>query len=323
MAATIKLVIQGIDDDAVVPGIETLAGRAEIVCANSPEALGLALEDADVMLGWNFRANDLQAAWPNARRLRWIHWCGAGVDALLFPELVASDVTVTNARGIFDRPMAEYALGLILAMAKGFRRSFDAQAERRWDYRQAERIEGRPALVVGAGSIGRTIAGALRDAGLEVTLMGRTARDGDPAFGHVRGIDELNTELTKADFVILVPPLTDSTRGLFGREQFRAMRAGGRVINLGRGALMDESALLDALGSGTIAGAASDVFAEEPLPSDSPLWDAPNFIVSPHMSGDFIDHHAAMSAQFFDNFSAYEAGQPLRNVVDKRLGFVR
>lgn len=322
MAASIKLVIQGIDDAAVVPGIEALEGHAEIVCASSGQALGHALEDADVMLGWNFRADDLRQAWPQARRLRWIHWCGAGVDALLFPELVASTVTVTNARGIFDRPMAEYTLGLILCMAKGFVRTWQAQREHRWDYRQAERIEGKRALVVGAGSIGRTIAGALRDAGLEVTLMGRTARDGDPQFGHVCGIAELNEELAKADFVVLIPPLTDRTRGLFGRDQFLAMRETARVINLGRGALMDESALLDALNSGRIAGAACDVFTCEPLPDDSPLWDAPNLIVSPHMSGDFIDHHAAMSAQFLDNFRAFDAGRPLRNVVDKQLGFV-
>jgi len=152
-------------------------------------------------------------------------------------------------------------------------------------------------------------------------VVGRTARD-DPQFGQVRGIAELDVELTKADYVVLIPPLTAETHGLFGREQFQAMRESARVINLGRGALMDESALLDALNSGRIAGAACDVFTSEPLPEDSPLWEAPNFIVSPHMSGDFIDHHAAMSAQFLDNFSAFEAGRPLSNVVDKQLGFV-
>ena len=322
MSKSINLVIQGIDDPGVVPGIEALQGRANIRCASSLEALSSALVGADAMLGWNFRAADLQKAWPHADRLRWIHWCGAGVDALLFEELVASDVVVTNARGIFDEPMAEYALGLILAMAKGFVRSWRAQAEHRWDYRQAERIAERRALVVGAGSIGRAIARTLASAGLEVALMGRSERDNDPEFGHIYGIGSLNDELGCADYVVLITPLTSATRGLFGAEQFAAMPKHARFINLGRGALVDEAALLDALQRSDIAGAALDVFQTEPLPGDSPLWDAPNLMVSPHMSGDFHDHHRVMSEQFLRNFDAFEAQQPLQNVVNKQLGFV-
>jgi phosphoglycerate dehydrogenase-like enzyme len=321
MNTPVKLVIQGVDDAAQVPGIEHLRGRAEIRCASTRAALEAALPGAEVMLGWNFRAADLEAAWPRADRLRWIHWCGAGVDAVLFPALAGSTVTLTNARTVFDQPMAEYALGLILAMAKGFERSLDAQREHRWDYRLAERIEGAAVLVVGTGSIGRAIGRLLRAAGMDVSMMGRSARE-DPEFGEVLAVAELNARLASADYVVLITPLTAATRGLFGACRFAAMKPTARFINLGRGALVDEVALLEALRKGGIAGAACDVFQSEPLPADSPMWDAPNLIVSPHMSGDTHGCHAQMAQQFLDNFDAFCAGRPLRNVVDKSLGFV-
>ena len=322
MSERTTLVIQGANSAGDVPGIDAIEGDAEIRCASDFEALRKALPGAEVVLGWNFRADDIEHGFDRADRLRWIQWAGAGVDATLFPALVESDVTLTNVRGVFDQPMAEYTLGMILAFAKDFRGSYDRQRERKWSYRVNERVAGTKALVVGAGSIGRAIARTLRAAGIEVEGVGRTARDGDPDFGRVHDHENLNRALASADWVVLIAPLTEQTRGMFDASRFAAMKPTARFFNLGRGALVDEPAMIDALRNGVIAGAGLDVFTEEPLPDTSPLWEMENVFVSPHMSGDYHGHKRAMAEVFIDNFRRFRAGQPLVNVVDKRLGFV-
>jgi phosphoglycerate dehydrogenase-like enzyme len=222
---------------------------------------------------------------------------------------------------VFDEPMAEYVLGLVLALAKAFPRTLQAQRERRWDYRTVERVQGKRALVVGSGSIGRAIARLLRAAGLQVEGVGRRARAQDADFGVVHAVGDLNRVLGAADYVVLITPLTAQTRGLFDAARFAAMAPQARFINVGRGALVDEAALLAALRSGAIAGAALDVFVTEPLPEHSPMWDAPNLIVSPHMSGDTHDYRQAVAARFAENLRRFAAGQPLENLIDKALGF--
>ena len=316
------VVIQGVESAGEVPGIEALAGEASLRCANGLDALRDALPGAEVLLGWNFAADDVTRAFDRADRLRWIQWGGAGVDAALFPALVESGVTLTNVRGVFDQAMAEYTLGMILAFAKDLRRTDALQRERTWSHRLTEPVAGTRALVVGAGSIGRAIARTLRAAGIEVEGVGRSARAGDPDFGRVHGNEDLDRRLGSADWVVLITPLTERTRGMFDAARFAAMKPTARFFNLGRGALVDEPAMIEALGNRDIAGAGLDVFAAEPLPAASPLWTMENVIVSPHMSGDFHGHETAMAEVFIENFRRYRAGEPLMNVVDKRLGFV-
>jgi phosphoglycerate dehydrogenase-like enzyme len=280
------------------------------------------LPGAEVMLGWNFRAASLREAWDAADSLRWIHWAGAGVDAALFDELAASDIQLTNARGVFDQPMAEWVLGMVIAFAKRLPQTLACQARAEWSHRLSERVAGKRALVVGIGSIGRAVGRLLQAVDMQVEAIGRSARDGDPDFEHVFAIDDLLQRLPEADYVVLITPLTEHTRGLFGAAEFSAMKPSARFINIGRGALVVEDELLAALRQGSIAGAALDVFAEEPLPPQSPFWSAPNCLVSPHMSGDFIEFENVMADQFMENWRRYRAGESLRNVVDKRLGFV-
>ena len=315
------LLVQGVSDIDEVPRLHELREQAEIRCAADDEAFRRMLPGAEVMLGWNFRAASLREAWPQADRLRWIHWAGAGVDAAMFDELVSSDVQFTNARGVFDRPMAEWVLGMIIAFAKRFPETLASQAQCDWHYRMSEKVQGKRALVVGVGSIGREVGRLLQAVGMEVEAIGRSARDGDADFGHVYAIDDLIGRLPKADYVVLITPLTEQTRGLFGAAEFAAMNPRARFINIGRGPLVDETALLDALQREVIAGAALDVFVEEPLPADSPFWNAPNCLVSPHMSGDYDEFERVMAGQFVDNWARYLAGEPLHNLVDKRLGF--
>lgn len=316
------LVIQGAQSVEEVPRLHELVDQAELRFATSTAELRASLPGADAMLGWNFRADSLREAWHSARDLRWIHWAGAGVDAAMFPELVASDVQLTNARGIFDRPMAEWVLGMIICFAKQIPQSLRYQDKAEWNHRVSEMVAGKHALVVGVGSIGRAVARLLQAAGMQVEAVGRSARDGDADFGHVFGNDDLHQRLRQADYVISITPLTEQTRNLFGEQEFAAMPSHARFINIGRGALVVEAALLEALDYGSIAGAALDVFVNEPLPKDSPFWRTPNCLVSPHMSGDYAEFETAMADQFIDNWRRYIAAEPLSNLVDKQLGFV-
>lgn len=322
MTDALQAVVYG-GDERLLEELGRLVPWAALRRAADVGELRAALPGAEVLCSWNFRAREIAEAWDAAPGLRWLHWCGAGVDAILFPDLVRGPVVLTNARGVFDAAMAEYVLGLVLAFAKGFPETLAAQAERRWHYRPTEVIAGARALVVGVGSIGRAIARLLRQAGMAVTGVGRTARADDPVFGPVHAAADLVRALPEADYVVAVLPLTAETAGRFGAGEFGAMKPTARFINVGRGATVDEAALDRALREGRIAGAALDVFAREPLPADSPLWTAPRLIVSPHMSGDYTGYRDALLELFVDNLRRYRAGEPLRNVVDKALGYVR
>ena len=315
------LVVQGAQSVNDVPRLAELEGEVEIRFATTTDELRQALPGADAMLGWNFRADSLREAWSSAESLRWIHWGGAGVDAAMFSELIDSDVQLTNARGVFDQPMAEWVLGMIIAFAKQIPQSLAYQAKHEWNYRMSETVSGKRALIVGVGSIGRAIGRLLHAAGMQVEAVGRSARDGDADFGHIYAIDELHDRLPGVDYVVLITPLTAQTRGLFAVAEFEAMASHARFINLGRGPLVVEDDLLAALRDGAIAGAALDVFVEEPLPADSPFWDAPNCIVSPHMSGDFHEYQNVIADQFIANWRRFRSGETLNNLVDKSLGF--
>lgn len=315
------LVVQGAQAIRDVPRLAELEDEAEIRFATTAAELARSLPGADVMLGWNFRADSLREAWVSADRLRWIHWGGAGVDAAMFSELVASDVVLTNARGVFDGSMAEWTLGMIICFAKQIPQTLKYQMQHEWNYRMTETVAGKKALVVGVGSIGRAIGRLLRAAGMEVAAIGRSARDGDADFGQIHAIDDLHDHLGNTDYVVLITPLTEQTRGLFTAAEFEAMASHARFINLGRGPLVVEADLIAALHSGQIAGAALDVFVDEPLPEDSPFWDAPNCLVSPHMSGDFHEYLEVMADQFMANWQRFQAGKPLNNLIDKSLGF--
>ena len=177
-------------------------------------------------------------------------------------------------------------------------------------------------LVVGVGDIGREIARVCKAFGLSVSGVGRTARAGDDDFSIIHAQSDLNAVLPEADYVVLITPLTAETENIFGAEQFSAMKPSAQFINLGRGQLVDETALITALDTGEIASAALDVFREEPLLPENPMWDARNVVISPHMSGDFHGHLDVLAQQFFDNFERYRHAQPLLNIVDKQAGFV-
>jgi phosphoglycerate dehydrogenase-like enzyme len=284
--------------------------------------LAEALPGADVLFIWAFRSEAVGAAWSRARALRWVHSASAGVDRLLFPDLVDSPVPVTNSRGIFDQPMAEYVLATVLAFAKDLPRTVRLQDHRQWQHRETERVAGKRALVVGTGPIGRAIAGQLSAAGLQVTGAGRTARGQDADFGTVHASTELEAVLPEIDYLVLAAPLTAQTEGLVDARALARCKPTARLINVGRGEQVVQEDLVEALQAGRIAGAALDVFDTEPLPETSPLWEMPNVLISPHMSGDTLGWTDDLVALFCDNLRRYTRGDPLRNVVDKQRGYV-
>ncbi|GAA4241935.1 D-2-hydroxyacid dehydrogenase [Actinomadura meridiana] len=307
--------------DVPPPGIAAVERLARVRLVRE-SGLAEALPGADVLFVWDFLSDALAAAWPSSGGPGWVHIASAGVDRLLFPALVEGDTIVTNSRGVFDEPIAEYVLGLVLAFAKDLPATVRLQGERRWRHRETERITGARALVVGTGPIGRAIARRLSAAGLAVAGVGRTGRDGDPDLGTIHPMDRLDEAFAGADYVVLAAPLTDQTRGMIDATALARMRPSTRLVNVGRGALVVQDDLVTALRAGRIAGAALDVFEDEPLPRTSPLWDMPNVIVSPHMSGDVVGWRNELVRLFADNLERHLSGRPLRNVVDKRLGYV-
>ncbi|MGW1024456.1 D-2-hydroxyacid dehydrogenase [Streptomyces sp. NPDC002577] len=307
------------------PNAASIERFADTVYATEEE-LPLLLPTADVLFCWHSVTQAVEAAWPEdpSRAPGWVHVAAAGVDSLLFPALVDNPrVVLTNSRGVYDQPIAEYVLGLILALAKDFPGTWEHQRRHEWRPRDSERIAGRTVLVWGTGPIGRAVARLLRVVGMRVSGAGRTRREDDPDFGTVHGPAGLRPALAEADYVVLAAPLTAATRGMVDASVFAAMKPGARLVNVGRGGLVDEEALVRHLADGRLAGAALDVFAHEPLPTCSPLWDMPGVIVSPHTAGEVTGWRDDLADLFLENLTRRKEGRPLRNVVDKERGYVR
>lgn len=318
------LVLRPTDPDAELrtpPGLEALEPDVEFRFATA-EDLSEHIAGADGLFLWDFFSGALQKAWPHADRLKWIHVAAAGMDKLLFDELNESDVVVTNAQGTFDRPIAEWVLGAVLAEAKDFAGNYRYKSQKTWKHRETTRLQGSTALVIGTGAIGRETAGLLRAVGLEVRGVGRTARENDADFGSVVSSDTLAEHVDWADVIVNAAPLTPATTELINAEVLSAVKTGAHFVNIGRGASVDEPALIDALQDGPLGFASLDVFAEEPLPQDSALWDMDNVLISAHMSGDVRGWKEALAEQFTDNAGRWLRGDDLLNVVDKSKGYV-
>jgi phosphoglycerate dehydrogenase-like enzyme len=277
--------------------------------------------DIDALLIWNPRSGVLRKHWSRFGRLRWVHTGSAGVERVLFPELVASDVVLTNSRYVFDETLAEYTIALMLALSKDLLTTFRHQGEHRWVPRETEGLSGKAVVMVGVGPIARRTAQLAKALGMSVRGIGRTARGGDPDFGDIASPAELQTLFAGADYVVMVLPSTPQTKGMVDATAVAALKPTARLINVGRGSTLDQDALCDALRAGRLAGAALDVMLPEPLLTDSPLWDVPNLLISPHMAGDHTGWQRDIAALFLRNLERFLRGEPLLNVVDKSLGY--
>lgn len=303
-----------------LPNRDRLEQLADLTLTDAP-GLGTALRGAEVLLLWDFFSGALQEHWESADALEWAHVAAAGVDALIFPALQASSVVVTRSPGVFDRPIAEFVLGAVLAHDKQLLRSRELQQRHVWQHREVILTQGSTALVVGTGGIGRECARLLRLLGMHVRGVGRVARAADPDFGEVVASDDLARHVGWADHLVLAAPLTPATRGLVDAEVLAAMRPTAHLVNVGRGALVDEPALLAALRGARVAAATLDVFAVEPLPPEHPFWDLPQVAISAHMCGDYVGWRAALARVFEDNLGRWVRGEPLPGRIDLTTGY--
>jgi D-2-hydroxyacid dehydrogenase (NADP+) len=245
------------------------------------------LPDTDIFVGYSLRAQQL----VDGKKLKWIHSTAAGVAQLMYPELRDSGIMVTNPSGIFSTPMAEHTLGMLLALTRNFADSVRLQdqgvwsQQRIWDKpQQLTELNGKVLLIVGFGSIGKELAKRARAFDLRVWGVTRSGEGDGSHAEKILPVTKLNEALPEADYVVIAAPETSETRHLMGAAQIAHMKRGARLINVGRGSLLDEMALIRALETGALGGAAIDVAATEPLPPDHPLWKAPNLFITPHIS---------------------------------------
>lgn len=287
-----------------------------------PAGMGVQLEDVEVLL-----SHHAYFEMASAPRLRWLQLPGDGVDHLRGAPVMSSDVMITNAR-IFGAPIAEYVFASIVAYYRRFPQMMERFQKGRvwprsqWDEYAGEELAGKTMAIIGYGAIGRMLARVAQS--FEMTVVG--TRRSVAAVVREDGIEihparELRQVLSRADIVVVCLPLTHETEGLIGEAEFRAIKPGAYLVSVGRGKVIEESALLRALREGWIGGAGLDVHAQTPLPADSPFFDLPNVILTPHMSGVSQGYFERMTGLFCENLRRYLAGEPLINLVDKQRGY--
>jgi len=278
--------------------------------------------DAQVYVnGFYLKQTTLHRVLAAAPMLRWQHSPSAGVNHILTPSFMARDIILTNSAGVYAIPIAEFVLAFTLNHAKQLSSLRSLQAQRQWNWEvQVQELTGAKLLIIGAGSIGQAIG--IRASAFGMRVWGsRRSPQPLPGFERVVGADEWRSLLPEADYVVVATPLTPETRGMIDADALRSMKSSAYLINIARGAIVDETALLAALKEGWIAGAGLDTFSTEPLPSDSPFWSLPNVFITPHCSAATPQTTQRIVDLFFDNLRRYRQGQSLKNVVDKYAGY--
>jgi phosphoglycerate dehydrogenase-like enzyme len=281
------------------------------------------MAEAEILLRGGIAASVLDHVIERAPSLRWIHSISAGVDRVATPLARQRGLQVTNARGVFSRPIAEYVVLMCLAIARRLPQLLDLQRERTWQPLRGQELGSLTVGIVGYGSIGAEVARLLEPFGTRVIATRRRPELGSGGQPNVEvwGIDRLHDLLRAVDVVLIAAPLTDETTGLVGATELQEMPGHAWLINIARGRLVDETALRRALANGWIGGAVLDVFDEEPLPADSPLYDTPNLVITPHTSWS-SDRVVERSIDLFvANLERYLADQPLENLVDLEAGY--
>jgi len=311
--------------DSVLEALRAKFPGQTFVPADDEETLACESADADVFFGWQFPEHLV----PAAKRLRWIQSGSAGIEESLSPAVRKSDILLCNGSGIGGVVVAEHTMALMFALARNLHVAQRLQAEKRWDRGEVIGTQGRvrefrgtKVAVLGLGPIGLGVAERSAAFGAIVRGMRRhPPATPPPPFEAIVGADGLDGLLSWADWVVLAVPHTPDTERLIGARELGLMQTDAYLVNIARGSVVDEAALIEALRRGSIAGAALDVFDEEPLPPSSPLWGLPNVIVTPHVGGAMPNYLWRATELFMENFERYLAGRPLRNLVDKVAGY--
>ena len=282
------------------------------------------IEDTDVFIGWSLRPEQFLSA----KRLKWIHSPAAAVHQLMFPELIGSNVVVTNSSPVHGPVVAEHAIAVLVALAKRLPQAMRYQAKKKWaqallwnERPRPREVEGATVAVIGVGGIGGEFIRRAKALGMNVLAVRQNAAKGTAGADEVYSAAQLDQVLPRADYVLLCTPVTTATSALINAERLAKMKADAYLINVGRGTLVDEPALIEALKAHRIAGAALDVFEEEPLPEESPFWSLDNVLITPHTAGvteGLWERHYNLIAE---NLRRFNDGRPLLSEVDKQQGY--
>ena len=305
----------------VVDDLRSALPDATIVPLGAGESVAAA-RDADIAMG-SPSADRVRALLQECPRLRWIHTVSAGVDRLLMPELLArDDVALTNNTGAYDVPIAEHVLAMLFAIAKRVPHHLASQARHEWRKDPGhDELRDASLVIVGMGSIGGELARLASGVGMRVTGIRRDPSRAVPGGARIVGSDALPDEVANADYLAITAALTPQTRGMVSAAVIARLRPTAWLVNVARGAIVDEDALLAACREGRIGGAALDVFSTEPLPADSPWWDLPNAIITPHVSNSSPRLRQRTLSLFVENVRRFERDEPLLNLVDKKVGY--
>ncbi len=285
-------------------------------------ACGQAAKDARVILQWSGTRELLRELLAICKNVRWVHSRAAGLDNVLFPELVESQIVLTNSRGVYSASLGEFVLGAILYFAKDFRRMIRNQDAGLWEPFDVQEIGIQTVGILGYGDIGRAVASRAHAMNMRVLATKRHVPESmDPLVDHFYKPEERREMIALCDYIVATAPLTEETRHMISDAEFAAMKPTAVVINVGRGPVIDEAALLRALTAKTIKGAALDVFEHEPLPPGHPLFKMENVLLSPHCADHTADWQDQAMLFFLEQYARFEKGEPLNNIVNKRLGY--
>ncbi len=310
--------------EPVLALLEKVRGEAEIVVGNSFESFESCADSATVIFNWSGSLPLLRKVFGMCPNLRWVHSRSVGLERSLFPELVESPVVLTNGVGVFSGSLGEFVLAAILYFAKDLRRMIRNQIAGVWEPFDVVSVAGQTLGIVGYGDIGRALAARVHPLGMTIHALKRHAAppgQPDKLIDRVYTPDRRIEMLSLCDYVVVAAPLTEETRGMISECEFAAMKANTVVINVGRGPVIDEDAMIRALSARRIKGAALDVFDEEPLPSDHPFYKLENVLLSPHCADHTSDWLENAVYLFIDQLERFRGGKPLLNVVRKELGY--
>jgi phosphoglycerate dehydrogenase-like enzyme len=311
-------------DDPQLSMLDELRETAHVAIGNSPDAFKNAAASAEVIFNWSGSLSLIREVFLMSPAVRWVHSRSAGLERTLFPELIASDVIMTNGSGVFSPSLGEFALGAILYFAKDFRRMIRNQMAGVWEPFDVLPIAGQTVGIVGYGDIGRAVATRVRAMEMKVLAVKRHVPEksnSDPLADQIYSPDYLIEMLSRCDYVVVAAPLNAETLGLIGEAEFAAMKPSAVIINVGRGPVIDEHEMIKALSEHKIKGAALDVFDEEPLPKGHPFYKLENVLLSPHCADHTPDWLDNAMRFFIAQFERFRRGEPLLNVVDKKLGY--
>ncbi len=303
--------------------LSKLPKNVTVTVGSTEEELRDAFSKADVLLNGLGGGSLFRAMFPQAQAVRWVHSLAAGVEGVLSPELLKSPVPLTNARGVFAETLGEFVVAAALFFAKDLRRMVRSQAAGKWDQFDVEVLFQQSMAIVGYGAIGRSAAKRAKALGMKVFATRRRPEllDGDPLVDKGFAVEQRAEMMAQADYVVATAPLTPATHGLIGEKEIAAMKTSAVIMNVGRGPVIDEKALITALQENRIRGAALDVFDKEPLAADHPFWRLENVLLSPHCADHTPGWMEDAMEFFLENFQRFANGEPLKNIVDKEAGY--